>query len=247
MRWALQRQLLFALGALVILGAIGTGVYFTYFYTPSSCFDGVLNQDEEGIDCGGSCALLCQSPNISVMWARSIKVAPGVYHSVAMVRNPNTGASGTVSYEVSLFDEDNILITRRGGALSIGPGEIAPLFEANIVTGERIPARTFVDVLPGAFETTEREVSPVRVLNFDLDEEALRLTATIQNQGTARVADVRVIALLYNADDTLISASQTLSGTLDIGERKEVVFTWQEAFSEGVARTDIVPRVIMNR
>ena len=246
MRWALQRQLLFALAVLVIFGVIGSGIYFTYFYTPASCFDGVWNQDEEQIDCGGSCALLCQAPNISVMWARSVKVAPGVYHAVAMVRNPHTGSSGTVSYEASLFDEENILITRRTGALSIGPGEIAPLFEANITTGERIPARTFVEVLPGAFEKQERELSPVRVLNWDLDEEALRLTATVQNQGTERVHDVRIIALLYNNEDTLISASQTLSGTLDVGERKNVVFTWQEGFPEDVARTDIVPRIIMN-
>lgn len=244
MRWALQRQILFALGVFAVFLVIGGWVYFSYFYTPPSCFDGVLNQDEEGIDCGGSCALLCEAPNVNILWARSVKVAPGVYHAVAMVRNPNTGASGSISYEVSLFDDENILITRRPGVFTIGPGEIVPLFEANISTGERIPARTFVDIFPGPFETAERMLSPVRVLNFDLNEEALRLTATIQNQGTEQISDVRIIALLYNERDTLINASQTLSGTLDVGERKDVVFTWQEAFPEPVARTDIVPRII---
>lgn len=244
MRWALGRQLLFALGAIVILGGIGVWVYFSSFYTPPSCFDGAQNQDEIGIDCGGLCARLCEAPNISVMWARSVEVAPGVYHAVAMVRNPDTASSGTVSYEVTLFDEENILITRRSGVLAVGPGEIAPLFEANIPTGERIPARTFVEVLPGLFEKDERELSPVRVLNFNLDEEALRLTATIENQGTTRISDVQIIALLYNAEGTLVGASQTLSGTLERGERKDVVFTWQDAFAEAVARTDIVPRII---
>ena len=239
-----MRQLFYALGALAIIVVAAVFAYVTYFYKPATCFDGVQNQNETGIDCGGSCALLCEAPTISVVWARPVKASSGVYHAVALVRNPDTTAGGTFSYEVSLYDESNILIARRDGSFTIGPGEVTPLFEANIVTGERIPSRAFFDITPGAFQRTERTLSSVRVVNWSLDEAALRLSADVQNYGTSTAPDTQVTALLYDANDTLISASQTRSGSLAPSERKTVLFTWQEPFSTSPARIDIVPRVV---
>lgn len=244
MPWALQRRLLFAFGALAGAVVFGVGSYFFIFYAPPTCFDGFQNQDEEGVDCGGVCALLCEAPNVTVMWARSVQVAPGVYHAVALVRNADTQSSGSISYQVSVFDADNILITTRDGTLTLGPGEVAPLFEANVVVGERTPARTFVDISEGRFERAERTPSPVRILSFTYDAEALRLEASIENQTVTAVPETRITALLFNQEDVLIGASQTLSGALAPGERKQVFFTWQAPFDEEVVRTDIIPRAI---
>jgi len=243
MQWSTSRQLLFALGALVIIGALGAGSFFFFIYEPPSCFDGEKNQDEENIDCGGICDLLCAQPNVSTVWARSVRVAPGVYHSVALIKNPNTTAQGTIPYEVSLFDENNILIARREGSITLLPGDIAPLFEANVVTGERVPVRTFVDLGVGTFKRAPREMSPVRVLSFNLNEESLQLSALIENQSALPVENITVSALLFSGDDLLINASQTSVPSLGGRERKELVFTWQEQFTETLTRIDILPRI----
>ena len=244
MQWSLIRQLLYALGAFAILAVIGTVLYFSYFYEAPSCTDGKQNQNEAGIDCGGVCTKLCAAPNVSVMWARAVPVAPGVYHAVALVRNPDTGATGDITYEVSLFDTENVLIARRTGSLSVGPGEVRTLFEPNVPTGERVPARTFVDITPGMFQKQEREPSAVRVLNWDFDEESRRLVAELQNQGTTPTVDTVVTALLFNPEGTLINASQTRSGALRAGERTMVTFTWPLPFTEPIERIDILPRVV---
>src|SRR3989344_9012046 len=104
MNWAIIRQLFYAFGMLAVLGIVGVATYFSFFYAPPSCSDRIQNGDERGVDCDGSCALLCAQPNISVVWARSVPVAPGVFHSVALVKNPNTEAAGIIPYTVSLFD-----------------------------------------------------------------------------------------------------------------------------------------------
>jgi hypothetical protein len=247
MQWALRRQFLFALGVLVLFGALGTFVYFSYIYKAPTCFDGVQNQGEEGIDCDGSCALLCKAPNVSVVWARPVQAASGVYHAVALIRNPDTTSAGSFTYEISLFDAENILVARRPGTFAIAPGEVAPLFEANIVTGERIPSRVFVDIAPGQFVRTERASQLVRILNWDLDEATSRLTATVQNNSNAPVSGATVTALLFNTDDILVNASQTLSGPLEPNERKTITFTWQEPFSETISRVDIVPREVTTK
>lgn len=243
MPWAVQRQLLFALVILIILGGAGFFLYITFLYIPPSCSDGVQNQDEGGVDCGGACLKLCAAPNVTPLWARAVEAAPGVYHAVSLVRNPDTGAAGTVRYTALLFDEENILIASRNGTLFMTPGEVVPLFVPNIPTGERIPSRTFIDIEPGPWQRAERAESTVRVLDWDFQDEAARLTARVENYGALNVGEVIVTALLYNASGTLIGASQTRFPSLTARERREAIFTWSEPFSEEVVRIDILPRV----
>lgn len=243
MQWSLARQLLYALGALVIVGIAAIFVYGTYFYTAPSCFDNAQNQNEAGVDCGGVCAKLCAAPNVSALWARAVPVTQGVYHAVALIRNPDTGARGMLTYEVSLFDSENVLIARRTGSLDIGPGEVRPLFEPNVSTGERIPARTFVDITPGVFEKEERISSSVRITSWDFDEENRRLVAMLHNQGTTPVGDVVVTALLFDTDGTLTAASETRSEGLTAGARATLTFTWPLPFTAPIERVDILPRV----
>lgn len=242
MPWSATRQLLFALGALAIVGALAVGGYFSFFYEAPSCFDGRQNQGEEGVDCGGACALLCTQPNISTVWARTVRAAPGVYHAVALVRNPDTGAAGSVPYEVSLFDNENLLIARREGELAIGPGDIIPLFEANVITGERVPTRTFVEFAAGVFTRAEREATPIRVVSFELDEDAHRLTAEVENRSSLPAEDITITALLFDDADILVQASQTRVASLATRERRSIVFTWQEPFPATPKRVDIIPR-----
>ena len=62
-----------------------------FFHKTPTCFDGVKNQNEKGLDCGGVCTRIC-SGDIStpiVMWQRVFQVTPGVYSAVAYIQNPN--------------------------------------------------------------------------------------------------------------------------------------------------------------
>jgi hypothetical protein len=158
----------YALGLIAILALVGVGSYYGLVYKAPSCTDGIQDGTEQGIDCGGDmCTNLCadQAPQVSVVWARSVPVADGVYHAVALLKNPDTTAAGTVPYKVSLFDTSNILVATRAGTLALGPGEVAPLFEANIDTGNRTPARTFVEFTgPGSWQKAARTESPIKVI-----------------------------------------------------------------------------------
>lgn len=243
MSWAATRQLLFALGVVALIAAVLASIYAFFIYSPASCNDRVQNGTEVGIDCGGSCALLCEAPPIVVSWARSVQVARGVYHAVAEIKNSDTTARGEFPYTVSVFDAKNILIAERKGVFMIEPGEVTPLFEANIVTGERVPSRTFVDVGEGVFYRGERTGSPLRVLSFELDESGDRLRAQVQNQTVFPVGETEVTALLYNDAGVLVGASQTVVEGFGARERKELIFTWQEAFNPTPARLDVVARV----
>ena len=244
MRWAIKRQLLYAGGVLLILLLVLLGAWQAFFYHAPTCTDGVQNQNEEGVDCGGSCSLLCQAPSVKALWARSVMVAPGVYHGVALVRNPESNA-GTVSlpYRFQLFDGKNILVAERDGTMFLDPGEIAPLFEANIVTGERIPARTFVSFGAAVWTKMERKESPIAIVSRELDETALTLTAHVANTTALPVESIALTALLYDANDLLVAASKTKITRLPARGETDALFTWQEPFPSAIVRTEIVARI----
>ena len=88
---------------LIIAGIIS----FALFYEEPTCFDGKRNGNEIGIDCGGSCELLCELQIIEplVHWTRYFEVVPGVYNVLAYLENPNvTDGADRVDYIFKLFD-----------------------------------------------------------------------------------------------------------------------------------------------
>jgi hypothetical protein len=234
---------------IVILAIVGVGGYYGLIYKAPSCTDNIQDGTEEGVDCGGNmCTNICadKAPNASVMWARSVKVADGVYHAVALIRNPDTTAGGTVPYALSLFDKDNILIATRAGTLVLGPGDVLPLFEANIPTGTRVPARTFVDLGAGTWAKAARTTSPVRVAPVGTIDDANTkhtLSASIENSGATIVPHATVTALLYDASSTLVAASQTQIDELGARESRTIIFTWSSPFPSPAATFDLIPRV----
>ncbi len=244
MRWAARRQFLIAMAVLVLSGLVLFGLWFVFFYHVPSCSDNVQNQGETGVDCGGPCAKLCVAPAVTALWARSVEVAPGVYHAVALVQNPRTDAgTSALPYTFDLYDSSNILVAERSGVMYLEPGEVAPLFEPDIVTGNRVPVRTFVSFGPAVWEKMPRTSIPVSVVSQSLDQQGLKLTAHIENTTALPVAAFTVAALLYGADGNLVAASQTAVDGLAAREGKDVVFTWQEPFTTAVVRADIIPRV----
>ena len=243
MNWSFHQQVLYALGAFFLISIIASAMWFFVLYEKPSCADGVLNQDEAGIDCGGVCANLCEAPKVAALWSRAVKIAPGVYHAVALVRNPEPMAgTRSLPYTFSLFDSENILIAERRGVMHLDPGEIAPLFEGSIVTGERTPARTFVTFDVGEWSTMDRVSFPVRIVSQVLDTKSLRLTANVENTSSQGIRDITVSALLYAQDEMLVTASQTILSELGPREVREIIFTWQEPFPVDILRADIIPR-----
>lgn len=244
MRWAVRRQLFFAIIIAMFIGAVVALFWYVFLYAPASCMDGIQNQDERGVDCGGLCIDLCEAPRVSALWSRAVQIAPGVYHAVAMVRNPEPDA-GTerLPYIFSIFDSENILIATREGVMRLDPGEIVPLFEPNILTGERVPTRSFITLGNAEWRKLDRVDIPIRVVSQSLDVESLRLSALIENTSPLPVHDIAVTSLLYDADGTLVTTSQTTVDTLGPRERREITMTWQLPFAPEVVKTDVVVRL----
>lgn len=240
----------------IIIGALLISIFFIFilpkFKVIPTCFDGLQNGNEDGIDCGGSCLKYCDVSALPavVTWSRSFEVVPGRYNAIAVVENQNTGASAfSVPYEFRLYDENNVFVGRRTGQNYILPNNRTVIFAPAILTGGRIPTRTDFSFTqePMWLQTPkglEQGLVP-SVSNILMQDPftSPSLTATIKNNSRFTLRNFDVVAILYNENNNVIAASTTFVETLEEGKEYQVFFTWQKNFIEEPVRIEILPQV----
>ncbi|PIQ92098.1 MAG: hypothetical protein COV70_01380 [Parcubacteria group bacterium CG11_big_fil_rev_8_21_14_0_20_39_22] len=234
-------------GMLVVF--IALPIFFVLYKAPT-CFDGKQNQGESGVDCGGSCSLLCEAEALEpiVHWQRAFKVTDGVYTATAYVENPNLDSSSqNVPYSFKLYDSNNILISERKGRTFIPVKKSFAIFEDTILTGEREPVRTFFEFLDEpVWNKTEVIDPPIRIKSRILTQEETspRIDAVVENITLNPVSNIEVVAIIYNSAGNSIATSRTKVDRVGGFDSAPIVFTWPEPFKDPVSRIETIFRVI---
>lgn len=227
--WSNRRKFLYSAVAGIVAVAALMWVYFAFFTNAPSCFDRVQNQDERGIDCGGSCALFCRSDVRSpvVLWSRVFEVSPGTYTAAAYVQNPNPGAAAKkVSYSFQLFDEKNELVVERVGTIDIPPVSSVPFIDPNISVGNRTVARALFAFSQEPVWYRGPQLPVLRVGNQFLASNASELRATISNESITHANRVVVAAILFDREGVARAASRSVISRIPAKDSHDVTFTW---------------------
>ncbi len=248
--WSSRRQIAYIGGVLgVVIFLIALPTFFVVYEAPS-CTDGVKNQDELGVDCGGPCSVLCKAEALDLItrWQRVFKVKEGIYNVLAYVENPNLESGvENISYRFKVYDAENLLLYERTGKTFVPPRKVFAIFETNINTGTRVPARALFEFLgsPSWSKNFSSEPSLVITNKVLSKEEGLpRLTASLENRTDDRIDNVEVVAILYNSVENAIASSRTIVDSVNKGGSASLVFTWPEAFSEEATRIELIYRVM---
>lgn len=236
------------MGGIALFFVIFVGIPLAiWLYQAPTCFDGKQNQNETGVDKGGSCPLLDErtlAPS-SVLWSRGFSVRNGTYSAVAYIENPNNDAGvRSVAYRFSLYDERSILVAVREGSMSIQPGGITPVFEGGIDTGTREVSRTYFEFLdPLVWERMTNPTEALTITNKQMSDTntSPRLTATVRNSSVARIEDASFVATVFDSAGNVFAASRTLLPTITAGASETILFSWPEPFPLAVGRIDIFP------
>jgi hypothetical protein len=142
----LIKQVTIAAIILVLGGGISYSIYSFVSLDPT-CYDGVKNQGEEGIDCGVKCGTVCEPTIVplEVISQKLIKAGEGEYDFVAQVRNPNTLHGATnVSYEINLKTKDGSPLDVIRGTFYILPVQTKYLVKTPIRRAEEGITSEFV-------------------------------------------------------------------------------------------------------
>ncbi len=249
--WATRRRVIY-LGAIVlILSAISFAVFWKFWYAAPTCFDKLQNGDETGVDCGGSCTLVC-SDSIAkaiIRWdPRLFEIFPGTWSAIVYVENPNTNADATfVPYSFTIYDSNNNILIKRDGATILPKNKTVGIFEGSIkIEGGNKPKRAVFElgnnIIWRKNEDTEEKISITHSSVLRL-QSAPRVEANVKNNSAEEIKNIELVAAIFDNSDNVIAASRTFIETLKKNEDADVFFTWPNPFDEVPARIEITYKI----
>lgn len=250
-QWAFLRRLQYIIGFALFFALMGYGVYKLFIYEAPTCFDGIHNGEERGVDCGGTCQRICSSDvkEPTVKWARSFKITKGFYNSVAYIVNSNLQfGTKELRYTFTLYDPTGATIVSRSGVTFLPPDSEYPIFEGRVATGDREVAKTVITLEP----ITEWQVFTTDREQFRVDDRALRdvdsrprLDATLTNTSLTDSRDVEIVATIFDRAGTALTASETIVPLFEGRKQKNVVFTWPEPIAKTLRSCEVPSDVIL--
>lgn len=250
MSWALERRaLILTIIGLVALTLVAFIAVATFYEAPT-CSDGKQNQDEEGIDCGGSCAYLCSSlvehPTPTVLFVRALPQVGGRTDVLAYVENKNiTSAVKGARYTIELYSENRTLLATQDGVMDIPAGAEVPVYVPYLFSGNQTVGQAFLSFEDASlvwFSASPIEpVIAVEDIGIANTQTAPRITATIVNKTALPSAKTVFIASVYDARGNVIAASQTVTLPIPAFGSTPAVFTWNAPFTETPARIEVDP------
>lgn len=245
--WSRNRKLSYGIVVLIIIiAALGIPSFYL-FYHPPSCFDGVKNGDEQGVDCGGSCQKLCASSFLppSVAWTRFEQVAPQLYNIGAYIVNPNVDGEATgTPYHLALYDNQGMLITDITGTVTLPPHRNTLAFKGAVNVNKRVPAKALFEFTNTPNWHTQADTLKNLVVadkKYGEDSQGSSLVVTLGNAGILPIGRTTVYAILYDKDGNAIGFSRTVVDQIPSHSTVIAPFTWPTSFNGAVISEDVLP------
>jgi hypothetical protein len=245
--WASRKKFLYTSIVFIFLClTVGLPVFLIAYKSPT-CTDGKKNQDESGVDCGGSCVRLCPADfaPVSYLWERYQLVAPGLYSVLAYVENPNLSVEAeNVPYAFKLYDKEGILITEREGRTSIPVGRKFGVFESVLSTKERVPVKAVFEFTGTPEWKVANRTNTIKTSNINISTEGSfpRVEAIVENPFRDSLLDLEAITIVYDISGNAIAFSRTVIDELFPATPYTVVFTWPLHFNGVASKADILVR-----
>lgn len=248
----MRRQITYLGGFILIIIIIAIGLFLIYKPT-ADCFDNKQNQSEEGIDCGGVCTPCVVEPaDPVVLWTKVFPLGRGPgeafsgnkYEVAALVKNNNFNVGAErLKYTFKLYDQKNILVSAREGETYLNPLEEYLIFETDINTQERFPARAFIEFEDIKWKYTDKEKAEILISNKEFSNEpSPSLSVKITNKSLLDARNIELSASLFDAQDNVIGVSFTKISRLAAESSRLAYFTWQDPFEDVPTRIEILVR-----
>jgi len=244
--WSGKRKSIYAIVVIAVLVIAVWALIFYVLYKPPTCFDGMKNGDEQGVDCGGSCVKLCQTGFLApyISWTRFKEVAPGFYNIAAYVVNPNPRATAKgVAYHIQVLDNQGVPIKDINDATDIPPGRNFLVFKGGVKIGPKPPARAYLEFTSTPEWTLKNDplsmltVADKRYTESDSDSS---LMATIENGGAMPLDNVEVYAILKDVNGNALDFSMTSLDEIPAGGKAIAPFTWPVSHDKAVISIEIL-------
>lgn len=252
-----RKQIMIVLIILVVLGLLGAGAYYRWFYQAPTCFDNKQNQGEAGVDCGGPCSVSCELltvKKLETQWVKAVFLKDGFYDLAAKVANPNPNFGlAQFSYTFKLLDVAGQVIAQREGASFILPNQSKYIIEAN-VAAEKKPVKVEITIADSAKTDWQRlkdnfaapdiyvHDKQFKYLEKQAGQPAVaQVAGIIKNNSNFDFDRIQVAVALFDVNRELVGVNKTEARTVLAGEDRYFSALWFSPLSSEVKSVDILP------
>lgn len=247
--WAQKRRFIYSGTIIAVILIVAIYIVFSFVYKAPTCFDQIMNGNEQGIDCGGSCVKLCSSAFLPVTptWTSFEKIAPGLYNVAAYIVNPNNeGAAVDVPYHFVLYDNKGQELIDSPGVVRIPPHRNTLAFQSSLSLSEAVPYKALFaftgapqwvkasDTL-GSLQVTDKKYTEDDTANSS------SLIVTLRNMSVNSLGKMSVYATLYDASSTIIGFSKTIVDGIAPQSSTFAPFTWPFSRHGSVISIEVLP------
>jgi hypothetical protein len=242
-----KKQIKVGLVYLLIIAIIIGGIYLIIKPGLPSCSDGIQNQGEAGVDCGGPCPP-CPwqlQEDLEIISSQAIPTQKNHVDLLAVVKNPNSDfGAKSFSYIFNLYDFQNNLIISREGNSYILPQETRYIIEQRVETDVNISKVEFKinNVEWQELVDYQEPELLIRNPNFSQSEELSQLSATLENRSNYDFDKIDVWAVLFDKESNILGANKIELRTVLSEEKRYFEMKWFFPILGQVERSDVVAK-----
>ncbi len=251
--WATRRR---TIVIIILASIVAISILFfqrSVLYSAPSCTDGIQNQNETGVDCGGTCPSLCtaQVKQPIVQFVHAIPNGGGRTDIIAYVENPNPSAAiSNAPYTIDMYGQEGTVITTHSGLVTLYPHAVTPIFIPGVEYGPNKITNAFLTFntkkMRWIKDTTSQQLLPFSNIRVTQGQ-APHITATITNPSTTVYRNLKVVISVFDSSNNIIAVSQTIVPVLQGLGTAPLVFTWASSFKDVPVREDLFPILAISR
>lgn len=243
------KQIVYGIFYLVVLGIIVTGIYFLFLKPRPSCFDGIQNEGEQGVDCGGPCAKVCLPSTIQPISALSaVRVFPlagGSVTVLAQLENANPDyAALSFNYVVTLYGADGSTAVATFDGTSYAYADetkylILPNEPISATTSRADIAVSNIQWMPASQMGSAPKFAFTNIENIAGANGLVSVSGNITDRDVSSFSNIIIVAVFKDAAGTPVGASQTELDALAPGETQNFSISYPLVPNEDISATDI--------
>jgi hypothetical protein len=255
-QWSINRKRFILFLVVVILAVLIGAPIFFFFHKAPTCFDKIQNGDETGVDCGGSCQLICTTDTLPLLMKgdpRVLRVATSTYEVVAYIQNPNVSAEILhAPFTITLYGANSpVPLKTISGETYVPKNSSFGIFEGPFNFPGDVPVRaTFAWADSSLVWQKDLTVVPdLKITDGVLSntDSGPRLEATLTNSSLVSVSNIELVTFISDENGNMVGASKTFVDGLDPGQSTPLVFTWPGPFQGPPATFQIIPRILPDK
>ena len=238
--------------AAILYGALGIlfvwGVY-AWFNTNATCTDGIRNQNEQGIDCGGVCSLQCvraiETNPLEIRESALLYSSKDHFDVLIALHNPNDEAgASSFHYKMELKNDAGVTVATREGNNFILPQETKYLPEINVLApGAKTVAVTFSDYQWKRFSGyQEKPALSVSRKSYEVISSGVgfgRAFGVVSNDSLFDFQSIRVKVVLRDISGKPLGVNMTEMRTMTVGTVRDFGLIWPMAFPGTVDHIEV--------